>query len=59
MPKAPKYSCYAVVKGRDGPKIYDKWADAEKAIKGFPGNKYKGATSYAAAQAYIDEEVGN
>lgn len=59
MPKANKYSHYGVVKGHDGPDVYDNWPRTEKAVKGYPNNQYKGFTSAEAAQAYVDAEVGD
>ncbi|KAI0793367.1 PIF1-like helicase-domain-containing protein, partial [Abortiporus biennis] len=41
MPKATKAKCYAVRVGREGPKIYDTWAETEQNVSRFPGAAHK------------------
>lgn len=44
---------YAVRVGRDGPKVYSSWRDADPAVGGLPGARHKSFLTEAEAQSWI------
>jgi ribonuclease HI len=51
-PRSKKRRFYAVVSGRRQG-VYDSWADCEKHVKGFAGNRYKGFSSEDEARGFL------
>ena len=43
------FLCYVVYIGRV-PGVYERWQDCDMQVNGFPGNRYKGYMSRAAAE---------